>query len=193
MNWDEYRRLKLRSYINAKERGEVDRDIIPLLDLINSFKFFVTTSSCSGRIGILDMPEFGDKINAEFLGKWHSPVNFDDVLNAVRGIRRDAWLIMFPPIIHVACENLKVAEKLMAIANNAGFRRCGIISLKNNIVEISSLERMEVPIAVKGKLIVDMNSLRLMIEIANRKLERSKKKLDRLYDHLKNFERILST
>jgi len=37
VNWVEYKRKKLEGYTLAKERGEVDEDIIPLLDLINSF------------------------------------------------------------------------------------------------------------------------------------------------------------
>jgi len=182
--WIEFKRRKLEGYLEAKERNEVDEDIIPLLDLINSFEDFVTLSSCSGRIAVMDMPEFGDKVEAVFLGKWHRCVSFDEVYEAIKRGRRTTWLIMFPPIIHVACRDLKSAEKLMAIANNAGLRRSGLISLKHNVVEINSPERLEAPVAIEGKMIIGKEGLEVMVEFANRKLKRSKDKLKRLYELL---------
>lgn len=182
--WIEFRRRRLEGYIEAKKRNEVDEDIIPLLDLINSFEDFVTLSSCSGRIAVMDMPEFGDKVEAKFLGKWHRCVSFDEVFEAIKKGKQTTWLMMFPPIIHVACRDLESAEKLMAIANNAGLRRSGLISLKHNVVEMNSLERLEAPVAVKGRMIVGEEGLRAMVEFANKKLKRSKEKLKRLYDLL---------
>ena len=182
--WTEFRRRKLEEYRKAREMGEVDEDIVPLLDLINSFEDYVTLSSCSARIAVMDMPKFGDKVEAIFLGKWHRRVSLDEVLNAVRKGRRTTWLIMFPPIIHVACRNLESAGVLMRIANNSGFRRCGLISLKHNVVEINSLERLEAPVAVDGMLLFNSEGLRVTVELANEKLERSKNKLRRLYDSL---------
>jgi tRNA wybutosine-synthesizing protein 3 len=182
--WNEYKKRKYEGYLEAKARGEVDEDIIPLLDLINSFEEFVTLSSCSGRIAVMDMPEFGDKVEAEFLGKWHRCVEYEEVLDAVRRGKKTTWLIMFPPIIHVACKDLASAERLMAIANNAGLRRNGIISLKNYVVEINTLERLEAPVAIDGEVIVDEKALRIMVKIANKKLEKSKKKLEKLYNLL---------
>jgi len=175
---------RLEGYRKAKERGEVDEDIIPLLDLINSFDDFVTLSSCSGRIAVMDMPKFGDKVEATFLGKWHRRVSLDEVLNAVRRGRRTTWLIMFPPIIHVACRNLESAEVLMKVANDSGFRRSGLISLKHNVIEINSLERLEAPVAVDGRMLFNYEGLKVTVELANEKLERSKSKLKRLYDSL---------
>ncbi len=182
--WAEFRRGRLEGYHSARERGEVDEDIIPLLDLINSFECYVTLSSCSGRIAVMDMPEFGDKLESRFLGKWHGRVEFSEVLEAVGRGKMTTWLIMFPPIIHVACEDLRSAERLMAVANNSGMRRCGLISLKHNVVEITTLERLEAPVAVNGDVVVGVEGLRVMVEFANRKLERSKEKLRRFYRSL---------
>ena len=190
MKWVEYRRRKLERYISAKECGEVDEDLIPLLDLINSLDCFVTTSSCSGRIGVLDMPNFGDKVEAKFLGKWHKPVEFEDVLKVLKEGERVVWLIMYPPILHVACKDSSHAEILMSIANNSGFRRCGVISIKNWVVELTSLERLEVPVAVNGEIIIDEKALRVIVEFANRKLVRGKEKLKRLYLEISRFYHI---
>ena len=182
--WSEFKRRKFEGYLEAKERGEVDKDIIPLLDLINSFDCFVTLSSCSGRIAVMDMPEFGDKVESKFLGKWHSRVSFEDILDAIKLGKQTTWLIMFPPIIHVACRDLEAAEKLITIANNSGLRRSGLISFKHNVVEINTLERLEAPVAVNGRIVVGMEGLKVMVEFANKKLERSKEKIKRFYDSL---------
>ena len=176
-NWGNFKSEKLKRYEIAKKKGEVDEDIIPLLDLINLKESFVTLSSCSGRIAVIDTPEFGDKTNSEFLGKWHYKVDANEVVDAVKKGRKTTWLIAYPPIIHVACSDLANAEKLMKIANNAGFRRSGIISLKKLVVEISSLERLELPIAINGEMILDNKTIEVMVDFANKKLLKGKEKL----------------
>ncbi len=180
MNWEEFKRFKIEKLERAKERGEVDKDIVELLDLINSFDCFVTTSSCSGRIVVLDVPEIGDKLRARFLGKWHREVKFKEILECLRDVKSDVWLISDPPIIHVACRDLRCAEELMRIANDSGFRRCGLISLKRSVVEITSFERLEAPLAYKGRIIVDENYVKILTYFANEKLLRGKEKLKRL-------------
>ncbi len=175
---------KLKLYKEAKKRGEIDLDIIQLLDLINDFECYVTLSSCSGRIAVLDLPRFGDKLAAKFLGKWHKGVSVEDVIAAAVAAKHIAWLILYPPILHVACKSIDAAAKLLRVANNAGFRRSGVISLKNLVVEISSLERLELPVAREGELLVGEDYFRLIVEIANEKLARGKDKLQRLYNLL---------
>ncbi|MEM2324297.1 MAG: hypothetical protein QXK70_00325 [Archaeoglobaceae archaeon] len=178
--WGEYKRRRLEFFERERREGKVDEDILPLLELINSCDPYVTLSSCSGRIAVLDLEEFGKKLNSRFMGKWHRTVGFDEVLESAKNCKRQGWLIQFPPIVHVACRDLFSAEKLLKIANSAGFRRSGLISLRNLVVEISSLERVEMPIAIGGKLIVDENYLRIAVEMANLKLTKSKEKIERL-------------
>ncbi len=191
MNWVEFKRKKLEILERAKEKGEVDEDIIPLLDTINSFDCFVTTSSCSGRIVVLDVPKIGDKLNAKFLGKWHRTVDWKEVAKALEKSTSTTWLISDPPIIHVACRDLECARILMRIANESGFRRCGIISLNRFVVEITSFEKLEAPLAVNGKIVVDENYIKLLTDFANEKLLRGKEKLERLKSKLSNRKSFL--
>jgi tRNA wybutosine-synthesizing protein 3 len=186
MDWQSFKQKKLRGYRKAKLRGEVDRDIISLLDFINSMPDFVTLSSCSGRIALIDSPEFGDKKEAVFLGKWHEPAEVGEVKKAAMLGRRETWLIQYPPILHVSCRDMRSAEKLLVTANNSGFRRSGLISLKNLVVEISSLERIELPLALNGKIIVDDHYLGLTVDLANKKLLRGKERLKKLEENLRS-------
>lgn len=183
-DWEDYKRRRIEYFEREKEEGKVDEDILPLLERINSFESYVTLSSCSGRIAVLDLEDFGKKLNSRFLGKWHKSVSFEEVFESLKSCRRQVWLIQFPPIIHVACKDFRSAEDLLRIANNAGFRRSGVISLRNLVVEVASLERVEIPIAIDGKLLVDEGYLRKSVGIANSKLERGKKKLEKLLNYL---------
>ncbi len=178
--WSEYRREKIECYERAKKEGKIDGDILPLLEKINEKENYVTLSSCSGRILVIDLDNFGDKKNSEFLGKWHVFANFEEVFESVNRCKRQGWLIQDPPIIHVACRDLLSARNLVAVANNSGFRRSGIISLQNYVVEIASFERLELPVAINGKRIVEENYLRIVVEIANKKLRSGKRKIERL-------------
>ncbi|MEM0351319.1 MAG: hypothetical protein QXR27_04875 [Archaeoglobaceae archaeon] len=179
-DWEWYRNKKIEGYKNALRKGEIDEDLIALLEKINSIESYVTLSSCSGRIAVVDLDEFGEKLNSEFLGKWHRPVSFEEVLSAILKAKRETWLIQYPPIIHVACKDLNSARNLLNLANNSGFRRSGIISLENIVVEIASLERLELPVALKGEILLDMDYLRIAVSFANKKLEKGKEKLKRL-------------
>jgi len=185
--WEKFRNEKLKIYQDAKNSGKVDEDIIELLDYINSLENFVTLSSCSGRIAVIDLAWPGKKNESEFLGKWHSPVEAEKVREAALRCEKTAWLIQYPPIIHIACRNIEFAKVIMRLANDAGFRRCGIISLNQNVVEVASLERIELPIAEKGVLMISDAYLSYVVGRANEKLIKGKEKLGRFYSRLRNF------
>ncbi|WP_290900607.1 hypothetical protein [Ferroglobus sp.] len=170
--WEKFREEKLSEF----KRAEVDEEIRDLLELINSVEVFVTLSSCAGRIAVMDMPSFGEKLESVFLGKWHSPPDFDEVLKAVKRGRKTTWLMMHPPIVHVACRDLESAEKILSVAKKAGFRRSGLISFKKLVVEIASPERLEVVVSENGKM-ADENFLKINYEYAVKKLLRSRERM----------------
>lgn len=184
-DWGDYKRRRLESFERETREGKVDEDILPLLETINSCEPYVTLSSCSGRIAVIDLEEFGKKLNSRFLGKWHRTVDFEEVLKSAKSCKKQGWFIQFPPIVHVACKDLFSAGKLLTIANSAGFRRSGLISLRNLVVEIASLERLEMPISISGELIVDESYLRIAVEMANLKLIKGKEKIEKLSNYIK--------
>jgi len=174
--WLEYRKKKLESLERAKERGEVDKWIIPLLNRINSHPEYVTLSSCAGRVAVMDMPDFGNKGEAVFLGKWHIIPSADELERAVEKGRMTTWVMLHPPILHIACSSLAGAERVLLLAQKAGIRRAGIISLKHNVVEVCGHERMEIPVRFGKRLPFDSESF---LRLAEMKLSRSRKKFER--------------
>jgi len=64
--------------------GGADEEVAGIIEKINSFEGFFTTSSCSGRIVLICLPEIGAKREAKFVGKWHRSVTKEEVLEAIK-------------------------------------------------------------------------------------------------------------
>jgi tRNA wybutosine-synthesizing protein 3 len=192
MSWDKEERMES---LNLKIcEGEVDEEILPLVEKINSNPDYFTTSSCAGRIVLIEMPELGDKEKAEFLGKWHREVEVKEVLEAYSKAREDTtvFLLAQSPIIHVRCQNLSSAVKLRNTAVESGLKYSTIRSLTLNskqepqkiVVEILSSENIHVPIAKEGNLYPNEEYLSFLVEKANTALRRAREKLKRFQGNL---------
>ena len=154
-------------------RGGADEEVEELLQQINSLDEFFTTSSCSGRIALICLPEIGAKREAMFIGKWHRSVRKEEVLAAMSDTpsseNGDIWLIAQSPIVHVACRSLEKATALLRIALESGFKYSGIKAIsKDNgkvMVEIMSTERMDVPVTTDGRMMCSEAHLDFIIFI----------------------------
>ena len=170
----------LEKYERAKRKGEVDNDIIPLLEKINSLHNFYTTSSCSGRIVFLNIPEVGNKKDAKFLCKWHKEVDKEELVDCLKKYKEHyLFFIMQSPIIHIVAYNLEWANKMIKIALSCGFKYTSIkkIEAKKILIEVLSTENLHIPIARDGKIRIDEKQLIFFLEIANKLLIRAKNKL----------------
>ena len=163
-----------------------DDDIAELIELLNGFDDYFTTSSCSGRVILICIPEIGAKEEAEFIAKWHREVSKNEVLKAM-GMWKDPdgelWLMSQSPILHVSCVSMEKAKQLLNLAIKSGFKYSGIkaITMKRVMVEIMSTERMDVPVGRDGVIFCSEPYLDFIISKANFMLERGKEKLRRFY------------
>ena len=173
---------------NAKKEGLVDAGIIPILDLINSFDDYYTSSSCYGRIVLLEIPEIGDKKNAKWLGKWHRKIKTEEILDAFKKANKgQIWILAQSPIIHVFAKNLQSADNLIKTAIGCGFKNSGFKSVKKNIVvEITSTERLDSPVGKDGELFCDDEYLSLLVDIGNDVIDKSSVKLKKFEKKLQN-------
>jgi len=176
----------LQKLENAKNNGEVDSGIIPVLDLINSMDDYYTSSSCFGRIVLMEIPVIGDKKNARWLGKWHHKINSGDVLSAAKDAKRgQLWLLAQCPIIHVVCKDVESADKLLKLSVSCGFKHSGLKSFDRNIiVEVLSTERLDAPVGRDGRFFCDDEYLGLLVDVANDVVSKSSEKLSRFKDSL---------
>lgn len=177
----------LTTLYKEMRKGKVDKDLTLLLEKINKTENFFTTSSCSGRILLLEIPEIGDKKEARFIGKWHGQVTKHDLISKIKESKKGTiWLLAQPPVIHIGAKNLENAIALMKVANESGFKNTFIKSIGRDrvIIEICGTERMDAPIGEDGILTCNMEHLELLVKTANEVIKKSKNKLDRLERNL---------
>ena len=153
-------------------QGFIDEDIKDLLDLINSAGGYKTTSSCSGRITLLNRQ---GKKETEWLFKSHYAVKASDVWNALQKTEDKAWFMQEPVIMHVKCNSIEKAEKLLEIARSVGMKHSGIVTLgKEPVLEIRGSERVE---TILEKSIVSREYIEMLVAEANEKLLKAKEKI----------------
>lgn len=170
----------------AKVEDLVDKGILSTLDLINNYEDYYTSSSCFGRILLLEIPKIGDKKKAKFLGKWHKKISVDDIITASKIAKKgQIWLLAQPPIIHLTAKNIKAADKILKIAISCSFKNSAFKTIsKKIVVEIISTERLDFPIGENGKIFCNMDQLNLLINISNEIIDKSIKKLKKFNDKL---------
>jgi len=186
-----------RDFLESKERamgalrkamksGEVDEKALPVIEKLNGVEEFFTTSSCSGRIVILEVPSIGKKVDARFLGKWDREVTVDDITDAIENAKKgEIWMLAQPPIFHVSVANMKKASELLGIAKQSGFKDSGIKHVgKRIVIEIKSTEEMDVPIGMDGKMMCGNEYLSLIVSVANEIMEKAEKKLEGLEENI---------
>lgn len=186
-DFNKNKKQTLKKLEYAKKEKLVDEGIIPIIDIINSNENYYTSSSCYGRIVLLELPDLGDKKNASFLGKWHRKINAEEVFLALEKSSGEGqlWFLAQSPIIHVYVKDIDTADKLVKIAVTCSFKHSGFKTSKRNIiVEITSTERIDAPVGINGRLYCDREYIFLLADIANRVFEKSFLKLEKLKNTL---------
>ncbi|XP_016072303.1 PREDICTED: tRNA wybutosine-synthesizing protein 3 homolog isoform X2 [Miniopterus natalensis] len=163
----EFRRWKAQSLNKAdlSRKGSVDEGVAELVQLLNAREQYFTTSSCAGRILLLDGNINGfevQKQNCCWLLVTHKPCVKDDVIVALKKANGDAVLKFEPLVLHVQCRQLQDAQ-LLAVRSTHG---------------------LEVPLSHKGKLMVTEEYIDFLLKIANQKMEENKKRIERFYSCL---------
>ncbi len=170
--------------LDKSHKKSIDEKIRKLCEIINEKNNYVTTSSCSGRISVTKHKE--TKSPNAWIFKSHDKISVKDLLNLE--LPEDLCLLkMESAILHVACDSIDSAKKLLNIARECGFKRSGIISIKPNkkVIEILSTESLAVPFSKDGTLLVSKEYLELCVDLANKKLERTHEKIKKLEEAVK--------
>ena len=191
--------MKEKDFIDIKEKAfeslekacnenKADKRILLILNIINNSEEYYTSSSCSGRIVLLEIPSIGDKKRAKMLGKWHRFIKSEELMGSAKNAEKGLlWLLAQSPIIHVGAQTVEAADKLVKIAVSSGFKNSGVKSTgRKIIVEICSTERLDAPIGKDGTLFCNEEYLQLLVDISNNVIEKSNGKLQRFEKKLRN-------
>ena len=187
------KREALASLFQAMKEGKVDGDIVELLLLINSIKGIYTTSSCSGRIGIIEEPALGAKPLSRWLIKVHRPIGFEEARKALQEAREGLiFLKSQPPIFHIVAEDLEKAKRLHEIGLASGFKYTTFKAItRRYLVEINATEYLTAPLGKDGRILVSEEYLRFAVDLGNTMLKRSKGRLPRLEENFRELKEEL--
>ncbi|AIJ05213.1 hypothetical protein JH146_0363 [Methanocaldococcus bathoardescens] len=182
---------KKRTLMNlelAIREGLVDEEIIPILNKINEIDNYYTTSSCIGRVGIMEIPKYKNpKLYSRWLGKWHHYATYDEMFDALKE-RKEGYIVfvMNSPILHIACKDIESAKKMLELAIHSGLKASSIksVSDKRVIVEILTTYKVDAPIGEDGKIFVDNDYLKFLLDYSNSKLKKAREILMRWADRL---------
>ncbi|XP_039183127.1 tRNA wybutosine-synthesizing protein 3 homolog [Crotalus tigris] len=193
-HWKEQR----LSRADASRKGSVDEPIEEIVRLLNARETFCTTSSCSGRVVVLEQPPAAppaagaagfeiQKQSCTWLMVTHQLCSTKDVLTSLQKAAADAIFKFEPFVLHVQCQDLEDAQLLHTVAIEAGFRNSGItVSRKGKIMmAVRSTHCLEVPLTQKGRLMVSEEYADFVVQVANRKMKENWKRINRFYSSLK--------
>jgi tRNA wybutosine-synthesizing protein 3 len=172
----------------AIREGLVDEEIIPILNKINNLDNYYTTSSCIGRVGIMEIPkDKNPKLYSRWLGKWHHYATYDEMFDALKE-RKNGYIVfvMNSPILHIACKDIESAKKMLELALHSGLKASSIKSVSDRrvIVEILTTYKVDAPIGEDGKLFVNDDYLRFLLDYSNLKLKKAREILMRWVNRL---------
>lgn len=156
-------------------KGNVDEEIIPIIDEINSNDNYYTTSSCAGRILLIDVPRIQRKKDAHWQFVTHGFASYDDIKGNLKagGKDRDVWFIQEPSIYHICARTLEDAQNIVDAAKECGLKRSGIfVTRKRFLVELVGCDKMEVPMASDENVVVSDEFIKTLVDFANKKMER---------------------
>lgn len=161
--------------------GKWDEKIKSLCEKINKKENYYTTSSCSGRIIVMiDKEKKGPDLFKFFS---HDLITLEYFLRCLPKeiAKLNLKFKQEPCILHVSCKNLKDAYIFLEKAKLAGWKNSGIISKeKRLVVEINGTEKLEFPLMLKGKMLVNDKFLELIIKKSNENLKKSWERIKKL-------------
>jgi tRNA wybutosine-synthesizing protein 3 len=173
--FDSDKRICLAKEDHSK-KGGIDDAIQGLLDRINRSPDLYTTSSCAGRIVLLEEPRSAKKDLARWIYVTHESINIHDLRSALEQSVADiVWLRMEPFIVHVRTRDLESAKSMLSLCHTCGLKRSSVISLHRKVMmEIIGNECLDAPVRVCGRTIVHPEYLSVLCQEAERKLSRSR-------------------
>ncbi|XP_062373332.1 tRNA wybutosine-synthesizing protein 3 homolog isoform X4 [Sardina pilchardus] len=131
------------SKVDFSKKGTIDDEIYPVVCLINDSSDYFTTSSCSGRIILIDGLSDCSKVqkqNCSWLFVTHQKCEVADVVLGLQKASGNAVFKFEPFVLHVQCKDIESAKILHSVAVNSGFRNSGVsIGKRGKIIMVWKL------------------------------------------------------
>lgn len=174
-------------HIAIREK-KIDPLMIDISQFMEKTPHFFTTSTCSGRITLMDLNENESKKENVFYRKWHSTATFSDVWNGIEAYDKkgNLWLRQDAFVYVIGTNTWENVKRIIRACQEAGVKRYGVHHFEDEkiLMEIFGTQNMSIPLSTKGKMLVDKEAVREWVKIANRKWKQNETKR-------KQFEKIL--
>ncbi|MCE4612316.1 MAG: hypothetical protein F7C07_00580 [Desulfurococcales archaeon] len=187
--WAAYKELVIREILEDSIIGYLDPGILELLLRINSVEGLATTSSCTGRITIIEGEKHWDRSASRIVYKTHTEASVEKLSRILEGPFDNLWLKVSGPILHLRTVSLECAQHVLGKARLHGFKHSGIASVKLEevggiVVELMSSIDVAAPLKVNGVVLIDPQRTAKIVETANKFLAEGKRKLEELVSDL---------
>ncbi|MEM4390298.1 MAG: hypothetical protein QXX06_00385 [Candidatus Diapherotrites archaeon] len=170
------------TFETALRQGKVDPQIVSLCEFVKSTKNYFTSSSCSGRILLIE--KLGvRKIDNFFHRKWHREISKSELLEALDvQTSGELWFRVDPFILHLGCADLESAIIAFNAMKKAGVKRGGIIVAEPEkfLIEFQGTNVMSFPIKVNEVLLANDLLIDNLVLKANALLVENYRRLARL-------------
>jgi len=170
--------------IEERDVGYLDPGIEAVLRTLNSLEGVSTTSSCIGRVALVEGKYYwGRDEDSRIIYKTHGRITGSKILEVLSRGFSDVWLRASGPILHLRVSSIDCALHILGAARPYGFKHSGIIAVGEDVVvELMSAAQMSMPLRVEGRTVVrtDPGSLEALAGLANSVVEEGRSRLYRL-------------
>ncbi len=173
------------TFEKALGEGKVDPQMIKYCGFVAGTKNYFTSSCCSGRIMLIDLPKGEDKLGSRFHRKWHRTVKFKELWEGVQAESLgEVWFKQEPFILHLGCADLEHAQVILQAMKKAGLKRGGVMFAEDGkwMIELMGTQQISVPVKRGKQVLIERKYLEYLLKRANEKLRKN-------YALLKKFEK----
>jgi len=182
--WARVKEEALRAVEDERDIGYLDPGISGILEQLNSLPLVATTSSCIGRVALVEGEWHWERDEgARIVYKTHGALREEDVLTVLARGYRNLWLKATGPILHMRTPSMECALHILAVARRAGFKHSGIISAGGPggiVVELIAATQFYTPLILNGRRLVrlDRESLAQLVNAANETVREGRRRLE---------------
>ena len=172
-------------------KGSVDWAVLHLLDVINRQECFASTSSCAGRICLLEGKVKGQ---TSWLLVSHEEITTEQLQQAAESATDGAGVsVLFEPaVLHVECIDIQSSFNLVNLARRNGFKESGVSVGERSgriIARLAYNARAEVPLPDASYLLTGggagFSFVQFLVGEMNERLTANWQRIERLRDAIK--------
>ncbi|MCX8195596.1 MAG: hypothetical protein N3F67_00705 [Acidilobaceae archaeon] len=146
--WERYKKSLTSQLREERLIGYLDPGAERYLELLNRPLLIATTSSCTGRITVIEGEWHWLRDEARIVFKTHEPVSEEELRRVRSRFSGRLWLKLTGPIVHLRTPSLRCAARVLSHARASGFKHSGLISLskRGHTVELMSGVQLAFPL-----------------------------------------------